>query len=118
MSESITLDIPDELAQRARAVAEQTHRRLEDVLIDWLGRAASDTPVTALPDDELLALADTHMSDPEQEALSDLLARQREGTLDAAGQARLESLMTAYRRGLVRKAEALKVAVQRGLPPR
>ena len=38
MGESVTIELPSELAQRARAVATQTHQRLEGVLLDWLDR--------------------------------------------------------------------------------
>lgn len=117
MSEPVTLELPDDLAQRARALAARTHRRLEDVLIEWLGQAASDVPVDQLPDDQVLALRDLRMSDEQQTELRDLLARQREGSLDSAAHARLDELMGVYRRGMVQKAHALKVAVARGLQP-
>jgi hypothetical protein len=50
--------------------------------------------------------------------LSDLLDRNQEGDLDEAGRRRLDELMRTYRLGLVRKAQAIKVAVNRGLRPR
>ena len=53
----------------------------------------------------------------EQKELSDLLARNREGSLDQANRVRLDQLMLAYRTGLVLKARALKSAVARGLKP-
>jgi hypothetical protein len=117
MSEIVTLKLPDALAQHAHAVAVQTHRHVEDVLIEWLDRAAADVPIETLPDDQILALRDMQMGDTEQTELSDLLARQREGTLDDRERGRLDLLMGSYRRGLVRKAQALKVAVDRGLQP-
>lgn len=117
MSETITLEVPDGLARNARAVARQTHRRVEEVLVEWLARAASDIPVEQLSDDQVLALRDMQMDDAQQDELSDLLASQREADLSAADRARLDDLMAIYRRGLVRKAQALKVAVDRGLQP-
>lgn len=117
MGERVTLDLPNELAQNAREVAERTHRRLEDVLLEWLDRASSETPVEELPDDQLLVLADMQLGNEQQAELSDLLARQREGTLDVLGRARLDELMGIYRRGMIRKAQALQVAVARGLHP-
>lgn len=117
MAHVVTLNLPDDLATRAEAFAVRTHQRLEDVLLDWLSRGASNVPIAALTDDEVLALSDLQMDEQDQRALSDLLARQREGTLDAEGRKRLDDLMTAYRSGMVRKAETLKVAVERGLLP-
>lgn len=117
MSETITLDLPESLVESARAVAAQTHRRIEDVLIEWLDRAATDVPVEMLPDDQVLALRDLQLEQGQQAKLSDLLARQREGALTAEERGQLDTLMGVYRRGMVRKAQALKVAVDRRLQP-
>lgn len=113
----VMLDIPEEIAREARATAERTGQRVEDVLADWLGRMADELPVEALSDERVLELCDLQMTPEQQEELSDLLARNREGQLQGNDYAHLESLMQLYRRGLVRKAEAMKVAVQRGLRP-
>jgi hypothetical protein len=117
VSETVILELPDTIADRVRAIATQTHRPFEDVLIEWLTRAAADVPVDELPDSEVLALRDLQMSAAEQAELSDLLARQREGTISEDDRGRLDTLMRSYRQGLVRKARALKVAVDRGLQP-
>ena len=117
MSETVTLEVPDELARRVRALAVATHRRFEDVVLDWLRRAVEEPPVEALPDGELLALCDATLEHDDQEALSLLLARNREGMLSALEKEHLDTLMDTYRRGLILKARALKVAVSRGLRP-
>ncbi|MGH2515162.1 MAG: hypothetical protein ACRDHP_05855 [Ktedonobacterales bacterium] len=115
MSHTITLNIPDDVARRARDIANQTQRRMEDVLLEWLDTSANDLPVELLSDAEVLALRDQEMSATQQHELSDLLGRQREGHLDARARVRLEDLLGIYRHGMVRKAQALKVAVERGL---
>ena len=117
MSETITLDLPEQLVESARAIATQTHRRVEDVLIEWLDRAATEIPVELLPDEQVLALRDLQMEHGQQASLSDLLARQQEGTLTADERRQLDALLGTYRRGMVRKAQALKVDVDRGLQP-
>lgn len=117
MGETVTLELPNGLAQSAHAIAAQSHRRFEDVLLEWLVAAAAEAPIHLLPDDQVLALRDLHMSDDQQEELSDLLAAQREGTLDSVGLVRLDELMQVYRKGMVRKSTALRVAVERGLQP-
>ena len=117
MSETVTLEIPDELARRARALAAATHRRFEDAVVDWLRRAVEESAVESLADDSLLALCDATLDAADQEALAALLAGHREGSLSGEETARLDELMAVYRRGLVVKARALKEAVARGLRP-
>ena len=55
MGHHVTLDLPPEVAERAQAVATRSHRRVEDVLLEWLGRAATDVPVDLLPDEQALS---------------------------------------------------------------
>ena len=118
MAEVITLELPETLAQKARAEAKRTNRRLEEVLLDWLNRIEqTELPVESLPDDQVLALSNAQIDQQQNDALSDLLARNREGQLDETARQQLESLMQLYRVQLVRKAQALKVAVDRGLRP-
>ncbi|MBI1876808.1 MAG: hypothetical protein HYR94_00970 [Chloroflexi bacterium] len=117
MSEIVTLELPEPLALRAKEAAARTHRRLEEVLVEWLDRAAAEPPIESLPDDQILVLCDLQMEVEQQNELNDLLARNREGQLNQVELDHLEGLMFIYRRGLVRKAHALKVAVKRNLRP-
>lgn len=118
MSEIITLEVSDPLLARARSIAQQTDQRVEDVLIAWLNRAAEELPVDLLSDEQVLSLRDLQMDVGEQAELSTLLARQREGALTVVERIRLDELLRNYRHGMVRKAHALKVAIERGLQPR
>lgn len=115
MAEIVTLESPDQVANSAKRIASFTQRRLEEVLVDWLDHSAADLPVDLLPDHEVLAIAEMQMPARQQEELSELLARNREGQLSRQDHARLDELMQVYRQGFVRKAQALKVAVERGL---
>lgn len=117
MSQLIQLELDEAVIGRAREVAVRTGQPLETVLQEWIGNAAENIPVELLPDEQVIALAEMTLSEPDQAALSNLLEDQREGSLDAAGQRQLDALMGQYRRGWVRKAQAIKVAVQRGLLP-
>lgn len=117
MSEIVTLELLEKVTLRAKEMAAHTRRRVEDVLVEWLDRAAAEPPMESLPDDQVLALCDLQMEAKQQEDLGDLLTRNREGQLNAAEHAHLDEHMLVYRRGLVRKAHALKVAVERGLRP-
>jgi hypothetical protein len=115
MTEALTVDLPADVARRARAVATATNRRVEEVVVEWLGRAVADTPMEELPDAEVLELARGQMTDQDQATLSDLLERQAE--LMQAERVQLDGVLATYRRGLVLKARALKEAVVRGLMP-
>jgi hypothetical protein len=116
MSDSVTLDLPPEVARRARAVAAATKRRFEDVVVDWIGKVAAEPPVESLSDAEVLDLATGQLTAFDQSALSDLLGRQDE--LTVAEQAHLDQLLELYRTGMRNKARALREAVGRGLIPR
>jgi hypothetical protein len=117
VNEMMTIPVSERAARHAARLASLTQQRVEDVLAGWLDWAAAEIPVEMLPNDELLVLCNLEMGEEQQQELSRLLAGNREGLLDAAEQARLDELMQVYRHGLVRKARALKVAVQRGLRP-
>lgn len=93
MSEIVTLEIPEKAVNHAREVAARTNRRSDDVLVEWIDRAVAEPPVKPLPDDQVLALCDMQMGAEQQEELSDLLARNREGLLNNSEQARLDDLM-------------------------
>ena len=117
MSQIFTIDLPTEVAERAQVVATRTHRRVEEVLLEWLGRAATNIPLEWLPDDEIIAISDLQMAEADQVELHELLAAQREGTLNLTDHARLDALLGLYRAGMIRKSQAMKVAVERGLRP-
>lgn len=58
MSTVVTLELPHDLAERAQRIAKQTHRSVEDVLLDWLRRGATETPVELPTNEQVLALRD------------------------------------------------------------
>lgn len=115
MSQQITIQVPEHIFRQAAQVAAQTHRSVEDVLAAWLESVTTERPVEGLSDDEVLALAELRLSDEQDASLSELLERNREGTLGADGRRELDEMMRLYEHGLLRKSQALKVAVQRGL---
>lgn len=114
-SEIVSLELDGELLRSVQEVASRTHRRVEDVLVEWIDKAAAEVPVESLSDESILSLSDVQMTDTDQETLSRLLARNRENQLSEIECRQLDDLMTIYRRGLVRKAQAWKEAVARGL---
>lgn len=117
MSQTITLELPTSLASTAQAIAMQTKRSVEEVLVDWLNHVATEVPLNSLSNQHILALTRMDMEPEQQTRLSDLLARNRENQLTDGEIAQLDSFMQKYRQGLKQKAEALKIAVERGLIP-
>jgi hypothetical protein len=117
VAQLITLEIPESLAQKVRDFAQLTDRPIEAVVLEWLDLASVDLAVESLSDQQVSALCDSEMSSEQQLRLSELLEKNRENTLTQSQREELDQLMQVYRRGLLRKAQALKVAVDRGLRP-
>ena len=115
MSEQITIQVSDHVVSHAARIAAQSQRRIEEVLADWLESVITEMPVEALSNEEVLALTEVQLTPEQQATLSDLLAQNRENALDIEGRRQLDELMRVYEYGLLRKAQALRVAVQRGL---
>ena len=68
MSRQITIEVSDEVARQASCVAEQTSRRVEEVLSGWLESVITEMPVDGLSDQDVMALAELSLP-PNQEAL-------------------------------------------------
>jgi len=115
MSEQVTIEVSDHVVRQATSVATQTQLPLEEVLSDWLESAIAEKPVHYLSDSEVMALAESQLPADQQEEMSELLGLHCEGELKTEGQRRLDELMRVYERGLLRKAQALREAVVRGL---
>ena len=115
MNVTLTVEVPERTAQLVRELAARSGQAPNKILNELLDRSLAEIPVERLPDAEVLVIADMMMDERDQEELADLLDDQREGTLNASQRLRLDQLMQVYRRGMVRKSEALKIAVQRGL---
>lgn len=76
-----------------------------------------ETPVEALPDEELLACANQQLAPEKRQQMVVLLEAHHERDLTEDERAQLDALMQGYRRDLVRKAQAVQVAIERGLLP-
>ena len=124
MSTSITVNLPDAVCLNAQVWATQSGRTLPDFLAEAI--ELSLLPLGSPPpiildwtDEAVLAAAENSLSTDEDRRLTELLARQRESTLEDESRGELARLMIAYQEGLVRSALAWREAVRRGLrePP-
>ena len=115
MNQQITIEVSEQVWRRAKILAEQKSRKLEDVLEEWLEETVAETRIEDLSDDEVLVLTESRFDEERQRDFSRLLERSREGILDDSEKRELDRLMGIYETGLLRKSKALRVAVERGL---
>ncbi len=123
MSTQVTLTLPDEVYRRAERLAQLSSRNVTDVLVDTIELSLSPLglqseaikPVSALSDEEVMALAQLQMEPEQDQSLSRLLDRQQAGTLTETQRSELLGLMQVYEEGLLQKAQAMSEAVRRGL---
>jgi hypothetical protein len=123
MSSQITLNLPDDILQKAELWAQRSGRPVGDLLAETIELSMrplgspqpEEGPSSSWTDQEVLANADLEMPDADDKRLSELLDRQKSGLLANGEQAELAGLMELYQLGLLRKAQALREAVRRGL---
>src|SRR5439155_8850911 len=116
MEQVIELRLPSEIALWANEIATLTDRDLQAILIDWL-KLGLEGIVAQLSNEQVISLSKLMMNDAQNEELSKLLAQQREREISDEARVRLRELLDIYEYGMLWKAEALKVGVQRGILP-
>jgi hypothetical protein len=122
MSTLITLALRDEVFQQAEQLAQVTSCKVAELLADAIELSlapitvpATNRPVAELTDAEVSALSILQLPPAQDRRLSRLLDRQQAGKLTAQERGELLALMQVYQQGLLRKAQALREAVRRGL---
>ena len=118
MTTKVTVELPEELIRQVQTAAKRTQRSFDEVLAQWVRVGGGEPVLELLSNEELLAVCDSQLDESAQEELSELLDRNREQQLAEVEQRRLDDLMQNYRSELVRKAQAIKIAVDRGLRER
>ncbi len=127
MTTRITLDVPDEVYRRAQDLALVAGREIGEVLSQALSLSlapvalapepADLTSMGQLSDEQVLALCELQLPTGQDQRLSELLDRQHAGLISEVERPELTTLMQTYQLRLLRKAQALREAVQRGLLP-
>ncbi len=123
MSRQITLELPDEVLNRAEQLATLACHDVREVLAEAVSVVlppldvvlGESRPVSEMSDNEVLRLADLQLVPAQDRRLSLLLDKQQSGTLTDQERTELLALMQVYEANLLRQAEALVEAVQRGL---
>ena len=123
MATRVVVTLQDGVYRRVERLAQLTSRDVADLLAETitlvlppLDVSAEPVPaVTSLSDEAVVELTQLQMLPEQDRRLSTLLQKQQERTLSAPEQAELVLLMQVYQEGLLRKAQALREVVQRGL---
>lgn len=119
----VTISLPEDVYQRAQRFSRLINRDLASVLAETVGsslppmseRVESLPAIAELSDRAVLDIADSMLPTQQDQRLSELLAKQREGELVANETQELEALMQVYNEGWLRKTAGLVEAVKRGL---
>ena len=123
MSTQVRITLHDEVYRRAKRLAQMSNRNIEELLAQAIELSlssvgpATDTyrPVSKLSDAEVLELSQMQMDAKQERRFSRLLNKQQGGKLSNSEGSELLALMQNYQEKLLRKAQALREAVQRGL---
>ncbi len=128
MADQIVLVLPEDIAARARQIAETTSQPVEQVLIDYLKTLSAPLPelppaeqaeldaLHQLSDDALWTIAREQMPTEVQARAHELMDKQSFGTVPDEEQAELERLVERGDRLMLRKAEAAAILRNRGYP--
>ncbi len=116
---AVTLELPDEVYQRAQRVAQATQRPLEEVVIEWIRPPVQVKlpELEHLPNDELLRVARTTLPPEHTQRLQELLAAQQQRSLSEDEQREAVELVEQEDFVTLRKARALFLLKQRGILP-
>ncbi|WP_293127396.1 hypothetical protein [Microcoleus sp. bin38.metabat.b11b12b14.051] len=117
MTAQITLNLPDEVYHQAELLAQQCHRSVSEILVETLETFLLPTskPVSELSDAEVIAQTKLRLQPIQEQRLSELLDRKQAGTILSVEQDELQELIHIYETRLLRQAQSLNEAVQRGL---
>jgi hypothetical protein len=123
MSTQVRITLHDEVYRRAKRLAQMSNRKIEELLAQAIELslspvgAATDIykPVSKLSDAEVLELSQMQMDAKEERRFSRLLNKHQAGKLSNSEGSELLALMQNYQEKLLRKAQALREAVRRGL---
>jgi hypothetical protein len=127
MTQTVILELTDDLIDRARKQASQTDQPMERVLVQQLEAAFSE-PLPLLPPDEqaelnalanfstdaLWTIAREQMPRDQQNRMQILMDGNSRGSLSKAEFAELENLVEQGQRVMLRKAKAAALLTERG----
>jgi uncharacterized protein YnzC (UPF0291/DUF896 family) len=126
MPQSLTLTLPDSVLQKLNNAARLTHRSMDEIVaatVDAALTSNADLPselqaelaaMHLFSDDALWAATNPSMSAYEQQRLAQLNESAKERSLTSAQEREQQTLISAYQRSILRRAQALAILKQRG----
>jgi hypothetical protein len=126
MAQSITLILPDSVLQKLNSAARLTHRSVDEIVaatVDAALTANANLPgeleaelaaMHLFSDDALWAATNPSMSPYEQQRLAQLNESAQERPLTPAQEREQQTLLSAYQRSILRRAQALAILKKRG----
>jgi hypothetical protein len=125
MTIQVTLNLPESVLEQAQRLASTTQQEVTVVLTEALAKllpllemvpeSLSESSLSSLSNDEILALADLKMDAAQNQRLGDLQAKGKSSGLTEVERYELFALLQLYQLGQLRKSEGLAEAVRRGL---
>jgi hypothetical protein len=119
----VVLQLPEELYERIRQVAQDSNRPLETVMVDSLSLLFGDLPDNAeltpqilatFSDEQLWAIVQRSLAWPQDVRLRELTTLGKQGSLSAEEQSELERLVDQVDRYVLVRSHALLLLKQRG----
>ncbi len=126
MSESIQLTVPEDISLRAKQIAAEGERPVEELLIEYLKSFSAPMPVLEpeqqaeldalvhLSDDALWTIAREQLPDSVQSRAHTLMSQNNHGSINDAEKAEFENLVVRADQLILRKAESASILKQRG----
>jgi hypothetical protein len=119
---TVTLELPENIYQRAQRVAEATRRPIEQIVIEWIQPPLLETPTALddlenLPNEEVIRVSQTQVPPENTRRLQELLSTQQQRTLTDSEYQEAVALVEAEDRVTLLKARALFLLKERGLLP-
>lgn len=112
----ITLDLPEKIYQDVSLKAQQSKRKVVDLIVDVVEEKYSKERLLAsLSNEEVLALAKLQMPKNQSQRHSELLFKNQSGTLNLEEKRELEFFQQVYGVALSRKTDGIYEAIQRKL---